>query len=165
LSPSHARSRRLEDHIFLRGKNEGESDLGFARRQRESGLVGGPLPEMIGIGRHQGAMLYFGGKHGLSSQLKAPFFDVQKKVKAKPMTVTISIPDDVANKLHERAAASGQAVPVYASQLVEQAVRSPTLEELLAPVQADFARGGMTEDQLIELGRNLLHEVRATKED
>ena len=81
------------------------------------------------------------------------------------MNVTISIPDDVATKLHERAAASGQAVPAYASQLVEQAVKSPTLEELLAPVQADFARSGMTGNQFVDLGRDLLDKVRAANKD
>jgi len=79
------------------------------------------------------------------------------------MTVTISIPDDVAAKLHERATASGQDVPAYTSKLVEQTVKSPTLEELLAPVQADFARSGMTQNQLLDFGRELLEKVRAEK--
>jgi hypothetical protein len=79
------------------------------------------------------------------------------------VNVTISIPDDVAAKLSERASASGQAVPAYTSKLVEQAVRSPTLEELLAPVQADFARSGMTESQLLDFGRDLVDKVRAEK--
>lgn len=76
------------------------------------------------------------------------------------MTLTISIPDDVASRLSERAAASGQAVPDYASQLVTQAVKSPSLEELLAPVQSEFAKSGMTEQQLLDLGRELLRKVR-----
>ena len=59
--------------------------------------------------------------------------------------------------------ASGQAVDAYTSKIVEQAIQAPTLEELLAPVQADFARSGMTEDQLLDLGRELLDKVRAEK--
>ena len=54
-----------------------------------------------------------------------------------------------------------QALP----ELVEQAIAGPTLEGLLAPVQADFARSGMTEDQLLDLGRDLLDQVRAEKKD
>ena len=81
------------------------------------------------------------------------------------MTLTISIPEDAAAKLRERATASGQAVPDYASQLVEQAMKTPTLDDLLAPVQADFAQSGMTEAELLDLGRNLLEKVRAEKKD
>jgi predicted transcriptional regulator len=79
------------------------------------------------------------------------------------MTVTISIADDIAAKLSERASASGQAVPAYTSMLVEQAVKSPTLEELLAPVQADFARSGMSQTEFVDLGRELLDKVRSEK--
>ncbi|MGA2229566.1 MAG: hypothetical protein ABSH22_01455 [Tepidisphaeraceae bacterium] len=61
------------------------------------------------------------------------------------MDVTISIPDNVAAKLRERASASGEPVPAYTLKLVEQAIQGPTLEELLAPIQADFARSGMSE--------------------
>lgn len=76
------------------------------------------------------------------------------------MTVTISIPDDVAATLQERAAASGQPLPEYTSHLIEQAVKTPSLDELLAPIQADFARTGITENDLLELGRDLLQKVR-----
>jgi len=81
------------------------------------------------------------------------------------MTLTISISDDSAAKLKERASASGKAMPEYASHLVEQAVKSPTLEELLAPVQADFARSGMSEDELLDFGRGLLDKVRNEKKE
>ena len=79
------------------------------------------------------------------------------------MNVTISISDDAAAKLRERAIASGQPVSEYTSKLVEQAVKSPTLEELIAPVQADFARSGMSTDQFLNFGRDLLDKVRAEK--
>lgn len=83
--------------------------------------------------------------------------------KVKVMDMMISIPKQVAVKLRRRARASGQPLPAYASRIVEQAVQGPTLEEILAPVQADFARGGMTEKQLLSLGRSLLDKVRAEK--
>jgi hypothetical protein len=81
------------------------------------------------------------------------------------MDVLISIPDRVAERLRQRANASGQPLGDYTARIVEQAVQGPTLEELLAPVQADFARGGMTETQLLDLGRDLLDKVRAEKKD
>lgn|GEM_PF-3501565 len=83
--------------------------------------------------------------------------------KVKIMNMTISISKQVADKLRRRARASGQPLPAYASKIVEHAIQGPTLEELLAPVQADFARSGMTEKQLLGLGRKLLHKVRAEK--
>ena len=79
------------------------------------------------------------------------------------MDMTISIPKQVADKLRLRARASGQPLPAYTSRIVERAVQGPTLKELLAPVQADFARSGMTEKQLLGLGRKLLHKVRTEK--
>ena len=79
------------------------------------------------------------------------------------MNVTISLPDDVAAKLRERAIAQGQDIPVYASQLVEQAIKSPTIDEILAPVRKDFAESGMTEAQIMELGRRELDALRAEK--
>lgn len=79
------------------------------------------------------------------------------------MDMVISIPAQVAGKLRKRALASGQPASAYASKIVEQAIQGPTLEELLAPVQADFARSGMTEKQLLDLGRQLLDKVRTEK--
>ena len=81
------------------------------------------------------------------------------------MDVVISIANQVAATLRQRAEAIGQPVSDYTSRIVEQAVRGPTLEELLARVQADFARSGMTEDELLDLGRDLLNKVKAEKKD
>ncbi|HZL37268.1 MAG TPA: hypothetical protein VFC78_18255 [Tepidisphaeraceae bacterium] len=80
------------------------------------------------------------------------------------MDVLISIPDQVADKLRERARASGQPIDAYTSKIVQQAVTGPTLEELLAPVQADFFNSGMTDEQLLEIGRDLLDKVRTEKD-
>jgi hypothetical protein len=79
------------------------------------------------------------------------------------MVLTISIPEDVAAKLGERAAANGKAVPEYASQLVEQAVKAPTIDEILEPIRADFARSGMSEQKIMELGSRELHELRTRR--
>ncbi len=62
------------------------------------------------------------------------------------MDMTISIPDDVAARLEKRAAVSGQSVPAYTARLVADTVTKPTIDELLAPIRADFAKTGMSED-------------------
>jgi predicted transcriptional regulator len=80
------------------------------------------------------------------------------------MDVTISIPDEVAERLERRAADVGQSVPAYAARVVADTVTRPTLDEILAPVRENFARSGMTEDQLIDLGRTALAEVRRAKQ-
>ena len=77
------------------------------------------------------------------------------------MDVTISIPKQVAVRLRRRAKASGQPLSTYAAGIVRKAIQSPTLEELLAPVQRDFERSGMTDKDLLKLGRKLLGKVRA----
>jgi hypothetical protein len=81
------------------------------------------------------------------------------------MDVLISIPDQLAETLRQRASAGGQPLGDYTARIVEQAVQGPTLEELLAPVQADFARGGMTEPELLDLGRELLDKFRSEQKD
>lgn len=72
----------------------------------------------------------------------------------------LRLSDQAKRKLAERAAESGRDVAEYTSELVEQAVNRPTLDELLAPVRADFARSGMSEDQIMELGRSELGTLR-----
>jgi len=53
--------------------------------------------------------------------------------------------------------------PQIASDLIEHAASMPSLSEILAPVRADFARSGMTEEELIELGRRELDALRKEK--
>jgi hypothetical protein len=79
------------------------------------------------------------------------------------MDMTISVPDDVALKLKERAAVVGQTVPAYAAQLVAETLTKPTIDELLEPVRADFAKTGMSEDELLDLGRDAVSAVRQEK--
>lgn len=79
------------------------------------------------------------------------------------MDMTISIPDDLAHKLQERAAVSGQTVPAYTAQLLAETIAKPTIDELLAPVRNDFAKSGMTEEELLQFGREILTAVRQDK--
>ena len=77
--------------------------------------------------------------------------------------MTISIPDEVALKLKELAAVNGQSVSAYTARLVEETVSRPDIDQLLAPVREDFAKSGMSEDELMELGRQALGAVREEK--
>ncbi len=79
------------------------------------------------------------------------------------MEMIISLPDDVATKLTQRAASNGESVPVYSAKLLTDSVTKPTIDELLAPGRADFAKTGMSEDELLQFGRDVLTAVRSEK--
>lgn len=79
------------------------------------------------------------------------------------MDMTISIPDDIASKLKVLADMRGQSVPGHTAHLIVEAIAKPPIDELLAPVRADFAKSGMTDDQLMNLGRHALSAVRQEK--
>src|SRR5260221_2375605 len=80
------------------------------------------------------------------------------------MSLTLRLSQDASKKLAERAAQSGQDVANYASTLIEEAIARPTIEEILAPVRADFANSGLSEDELMDLGRRELADLRHEKE-
>ena len=66
-------------------------------------------------------------------------------------------------KLVDRAAKAEEDVAAYASELIERAVTKPSIDEILAPVRADFAKSGMTEDEIMDFGRALVQKVRDEK--
>ena len=80
------------------------------------------------------------------------------------MPLNLTIPPHIEARLRERAAASGQPVDVYASDVLVQAVSAPTIDELLAPVREEFARSGLSEQELMDLGRRELEALRAEKQ-
>ena len=79
------------------------------------------------------------------------------------MTLSIAIPPDVEAKLRERARAVGEPVEVYASKVLVDAVTAPTIDQIFAPVREDFARTGMSEQEILDLGRRELAALRAEK--
>jgi hypothetical protein len=66
------------------------------------------------------------------------------------MELQINISAEAESKLKERAAAEGKDPTAYASELVEQAVKKPSLDAVLAPLRKEFEDSGMTDDQLLE---------------
>ena len=79
------------------------------------------------------------------------------------MTLSVPIAPDIETKLRERAAQFGRDVTEYAAELIREGVCAPTFDELLDPVRQDFARSGMSEEEIMILGRRELDALRAEK--
>jgi hypothetical protein len=62
--------------------------------------------------------------------------------------------------LLDGAARSGQALDDYASDLLERLVAQTAIDDLLAPARADVAASGLSDEQIIELGRRELEAMR-----
>ncbi|HWB58270.1 MAG TPA: hypothetical protein VG733_02215 [Chthoniobacteraceae bacterium] len=78
-------------------------------------------------------------------------------------SLTLHISETAREKLAQRASQAGEDIETYASDLIEAAVKRPTLDELLAPVRQDFAKTGMTEEQIMQFGDELIQKVRQEK--
>jgi predicted DNA-binding protein len=130
-------------------------------------------------------MKYFCGKHarqnlvqpGASPQRPLSGMVIVLKPRKEPrknMTVTIDLPQETERKLQELAARNGKDVVGFVSLLIERVVETNgvelaesssasdasravvTLDEILAPVRAEFESSGMSEEELT----NFLTEVR-----
>jgi hypothetical protein len=67
---------------------------------------------------------------------------------------------DTSERLKQRAAASGKEVADYAAALIEDAVTKPSIDEVLAPIREQFARSGMSEDELSNFLEDAKHRRR-----
>lgn len=103
------------------------------------------------------------------------------------MTITISIPSDAEARLKQQAAEAGVAPETLAARILLQAVRTSslselfagtvwvlpewvhetvrtsTLSELFAPIRADIAKSGTTDEEWREIGRQTIAEVRTER--
>jgi hypothetical protein len=77
---------------------------------------------------------------------------------AVPMTLRLS--EQARAKLAERAAARGQDPAGYASELIEQAVARPSVDEVLAPFRKQVDERGMSDAELDEFLRGELDAAR-----
>jgi hypothetical protein len=75
----------------------------------------------------------------------------------------VRLHSDASEKLKQRAAASGSDVADYAAKLIEDAVTKPGIDEVLAPVREQFARSGMSEDELSDFLEEAKHRRRAER--
>lgn len=79
------------------------------------------------------------------------------------MSLAVNLPDDVREKLRQKAQALGVDVPTYAARVLEAEAQRPPLEEALRPVRDAFDKSGMSDDQLAETLEREKHEARAAK--
>ena len=80
------------------------------------------------------------------------------------MTLDIHLSPQAEKRLRERAKALGIELSEYVRTLVEAEAIQPTLDEVLAPVRGDFARSGMSEAELLQLGSDLVKKVRKERQ-
>lgn len=81
------------------------------------------------------------------------------------VVVAFSLPLEEGRKLFARATEMGKDVPSYLRELVEEDLKSlPTWRDEFAPIHEDFARSGMTEDELASLIEETREEVWEEKQ-
>ena len=76
------------------------------------------------------------------------------------MTIRISLTPEAETKLRQRAARLGQDLSIVASDLLEEAVRRPSVDELLASARRQVAESEMDNRTLDDFFRDVLKEVR-----
>jgi hypothetical protein len=62
--------------------------------------------------------------------------------------------------LRERAKSSGSDVSGYAARLIQEALSTPSVDELLAPFRKQVEESGITDEELDRLGEELRREAR-----
>lgn len=81
------------------------------------------------------------------------------------MTISVSLSPSAEAKLRARASESGQDVATVASELLEQAVAGPTVDEVLAPFRKQVAEHGMSDAELDDFLRTEIEAHRREKRE
>ena len=71
----------------------------------------------------------------------------------------IPLPPDTEETLRKRAKANGEDVASYAARLIQEALCTPSVDELLAPFRKQVEESGITDEELDRLGEELRDEV------
>lgn len=80
------------------------------------------------------------------------------------MVLSVSISPEAEAALKARAAVAGVDVATYAARHLEAIVASPrSIKEISGPIAEEFARSGMTEDELSDLLETEKHSMRAER--
>jgi hypothetical protein len=80
------------------------------------------------------------------------------------MVLTLSISAAAEAKLKAKAVAAGVDIGTYAAQLLELVAAPPkSLKEISGPIAEEFARSGMTEDELSDFLEAEKHAMRAER--
>lgn len=77
------------------------------------------------------------------------------------MVLQLPLTPEVEAKLKAKADAAGVDLTTFAARALEREARRPSLDEVLAPVRAEFEASGMTEQELIDFLEEVKHEWRA----
>ena len=72
----------------------------------------------------------------------------------------IPLPPDTEETLRERAKASGEEVASYAVRLLQEALSTPSVDELLAPFRKQVEESGLSDEQLNRFGEELRNDAR-----
>ena len=81
------------------------------------------------------------------------------------MTLTISLPKEVGAALADRAKLRGQEATEFVADLVTHEVRSPSLDEILAPFRRQVEASGITDEELDNLFTEARKEVFQAKKE
>ena len=81
------------------------------------------------------------------------------------MTLSISLSPQAEEKLRQRARAAGIEPTVYASELLENLVTKPTLEEILAPFRKRVAERKMSDEEIEKFYEELRDEAWQERQD
>jgi hypothetical protein len=80
------------------------------------------------------------------------------------MVLSLTISPEAETKLKARAAAAGVDIATYAARTLERIATRPSLDEVLAPLRAEFNQSGMGEEELTDLLERAKHEARAEQQ-
>lgn len=75
------------------------------------------------------------------------------------MSISIPLSRDAEAKLRERAKAAGEDITSYAARVLDDALTTPSVDELLVPFRKQVEDSGMTDEKLDEFYEDLRGEV------
>ena len=78
-------------------------------------------------------------------------------------TMTLPIDIEIESWLADNAAAQGVKAEQFAVEALRRLARRPSIDEVFAGVQAEFAASGMTDEELSQIIERALAEVRAAR--
>ena len=82
------------------------------------------------------------------------------------MVLSLSISSEAEARLRAKAAAAGIDVETYAARYIELLASPPkSLNQISGPIAEDFARSGMSEDELSDFLEAEKHAVRAERRE
>jgi hypothetical protein len=79
------------------------------------------------------------------------------------MVLRVSISSETETKLKAKAAVAGMDVQTFAARALEREASRRSLDELLAPLRAEFDSSGMSEEKLENLLETAKHQMRAER--